>query len=115
MLMMEACLALYDNRREAKWLDPAKAAADYAESWIWIWNVPMPADANDATLHWKKGVPTVGLNGIGSDGAGGVDEYLDWAAPLCLTYLLTKDVHYLNVAGVLLHDTKSMLAAGLYL
>ena len=111
MLSMEAFLALYDNTNDPKWLERAKSAADYTESWIWIWNVPMPLDADDSRLHWKIGVPTIGVNGIGSDGPGGVDEYLDWAAPTyAKLYKYTKDEHYLDVARVLLHDTKSMLA-----
>ena len=32
-------------------------------------------------LHWKKGVPTVGVQGITAAVSGGVDEYLDWAVP----------------------------------
>ena len=99
MLSMEAFLALYDNTKDPKWLERAEAAANYTESWIWIWNVPMPLDADDAKLHWKKGVPTIGVNGIGSDVAGGVDQYLDWAVPsYAKLYKLTKDEHYLDVA-----------------
>src|ERR1039458_2701445 len=54
MLSMEAYLSLYDSTREARWLERAKAAADFAESWIWIWNVAMPPDADDAKLPTKK-------------------------------------------------------------
>ena len=64
MLSMEAFLSLYDSTKDPKWLDRAKTAADFAESWIWIWNLPMPLDADDAQLHWKKGVPTIGVQGI---------------------------------------------------
>ena len=81
MLGMEAFLSLYDSTREPRWLERAQAAANFAESWIWIWNLPMPLDADDAQLHWKKGVPTIGLQGITALGAGGADEYLDWAVP----------------------------------
>jgi hypothetical protein len=111
MLSLEAFLALYENTKEPRWLDRAKTAADYTESWIWIWNVPMPLDARDSELAWKRGVPTVGLQGIGSDVAGHSDEYLDWAVPsYARLYKYTGDEHYLDVARVLLHDTKSMLA-----
>ncbi len=111
MLSMEAYLSLYDSTGEPKWLERAKAAADFAESWIWIWNVPMPPDADDAKLHWKKGVPAIGFQGITAAVSGGVDEYLDWAVPsYAKLYNLTKDEHYLDVARLLLHDTKSMVA-----
>ncbi len=111
MLSMEAFLSLYDSTKEPKWLERAKAAADFAESWILIWNIPMPLDADDAKLHWKKGVPTIGLQGITARAVGGFDEYLDWAVPsYAKLYNLTKDQHYLDVARVLLHDTKSMVA-----
>ena len=111
MLSMEAFLSLYESTRESKWLERAKAAANFTESWIWIWNVPMPLDANDAQLHWKKGVPALGFQGITTSATGGVDEYLDWSVPsYAKLYKLTKDEHYLNVARILLHDTKSMVA-----
>jgi hypothetical protein len=111
MLSMEAYLSLFESTDEPKWLERAKAAADFAESWIWIWNLPMPLDADDAQLHWKKGVSTVGLQGITALAAGGADEYLDWAVPsYAKLYKYTKDPHYLDVARVLLHDTKSMVA-----
>jgi hypothetical protein len=111
MLSMEAFLSLYDATKEPKWLERAQVAADFTESWIWIWNLPMPADADDAQLHWKKGVPTIGLQGITALGAGGADEYLDWAVPsYAKLYNHTQDPHYLDVARVLLHDTKVMVA-----
>jgi hypothetical protein len=111
MLSMEAFLSLYDSTKEPKWLDRAQTAATFAESWIWIWNVPMPLDADDAQLNWKKGVPALGFQGITAMNSGSVDEYLDWAVPsYAKLYNLTKDSHYLDVARVLLHDTKSMVA-----
>ena len=111
MLSMEAFLSLYDSTKESKWLDRAQTAATFAESWIWIWNVPMPIDAVDSELHWKKGVPALGFQGITAANSGSVDEYLDWAVPsYAKLYNLTKDEHYLEVARVLLHDTKSMVA-----
>ncbi len=111
MLSMEAYLSLYDSTKQPRWLERAKAAANFAESWIWIWNLPMPLDADNSQLHWKKGVPTIGIQGITALAAGGTDEYLDWAVPsYAKLYNYTKDEHYLDVARVLLHDTKSMVA-----
>ena len=111
MLSLEAFLSLYENTRDAKWLERAQSAGSYTESWIWIWNVPMPIGANPAELGWKPGVPTVGANGIASNVPGEVDQYLAWAAPAyARLYKYTGDPHYLDVARVLLHGTKAMLA-----
>lgn len=111
MLSLEAFLSLYEFTGDKKWLDRAQAAADFTESWMWIWNVPMPADAHDSTLHWKKGVPTIGLQGITALHPGGVDEYLDWSASsYARLYKYTNDPHYLDVARILLHNTKAMVS-----
>jgi hypothetical protein len=111
MLSMEAFLSLFESTGDNKWLERAKTAADFTESWIWIWNVPMPLDAEDSSLHWKKGVPTIGLQGISALHPGGVDEYLDWSASsFARLYKYTNDTHYLDVARILLHDTKAMVA-----
>ena len=71
----------------------------------------MPIDADDTQLHWKKGVSTIGVQGITAQVAGSVDEYLDWAVPsYAKLYKYTGDQHYLDVARILLHNTKSMVA-----
>jgi hypothetical protein len=111
MLSLEAYLALYENTKDAKWLDHARAAGSYAESWIWIWNVPMPIGANYSDLGWKPGVPTIGANGISTRDNDTVDQYLSWAVPsFARLYKYTNDEHFLDVARVLLHGTKAMLA-----
>jgi hypothetical protein len=111
MLSMEAFLSLYEATRDSKWLERAGAAATFTESWIWIWTVPMPLDADDTQLHWKKSAPALGFQGITAMNSGSVDEYLDWAVPsYARLFKYTGDRHYLDVARVLLHDTKQMVA-----
>jgi hypothetical protein len=111
MLSMHAYLRLYEATRDPQWLTRAETAANFAESWIWIWNLPMAVDADDTKLDWKKGVSTVGLQGITALHAGGADEYLDWAVPdYAELYKDTRDPHYLEVARLLLHNTKSMVS-----
>jgi hypothetical protein len=41
-LSTEAYLALFGDTTESKWLHRARLAADYAETYIYLWNVPMP-------------------------------------------------------------------------
>ena len=111
MLSLDAFLDLYDATKDPKWLLRAEAAGNYAETYIWIWNVPMPLDAVDADLNWKRGVSTVGVQGITARAVGGVDEYLDWAvSDYAKLYKYTHDEHYRDVARILLLNTKSMLA-----
>lgn len=111
MLSLEAFLCLYEVTKDPLWLERAQTAGNFAESWMWIWNMPMPMDAVDSNLHWKQGVPITGVQGITALSAGGSDQYLDWSVPaFAKLYKYTGDVHYLRVAEILLHNTKAMVA-----
>ena len=94
-------------------LTRALSAADYTESWIWIWNVPLPGNVPDRQLRWRNG-PMVGLQTITATGTAitpGGDEYLDWAVSLyAKAYRYSGDPHYLNVTRILLHNTKAKMA-----
>jgi hypothetical protein len=103
-----AYMSLYEATHDRKWLDRAARAADFTESWIYIWNVPMLADDSDAQL--KHGVPTVGAQIIGSGGSA-VDEYMSGnVTEYGKLYRYSGDLHYLDVAKLLLHDTKVNLS-----
>lgn len=109
-LSLEAYLAAYEATKSRKWLERAAAAADFAETWIYIWNVPMPEDAKDSELHWKRGLSTVGLQLI-STGHSLADEYMSFDADeFAKVSVYLKDPHYLDVAEILLHNTKIMVA-----
>lgn len=109
-LSLEAYLALYEQTNDSKWLERAKKAANFAETWIYAWNVPMPADENDESLHWKRGNSTVGLQLI-STGHSLTDQYMSFDADeYARLGKYSDDPHYLEVAGILLHNTKQMLA-----
>jgi hypothetical protein len=107
-LSLEAYLALYEATGDDKWLNCARGAADYAETWIYLWNVPMPEDEDGR--HWKKDVPTVGVQLIAT-GHSLVDQYMAFDADdFANLYAHTGDPHYYDIARLLLHNTKSMLA-----
>ena len=109
-LSTEAYLALFKATHDRKWLDRAGASADYAETYIYLWNVPMPADEDNSLLHWKKHVPTCGTQLIAT-GHSLVDDYMSFDVDeYAKLARWTGDQHYLLVAELLLHDTKEMTA-----
>ncbi len=108
-ISLEGYLALHDITREPRWLERAQAAAAMAETWMYIWNVPMPEDSPADQLQWKRGVPTTGLQLIAT-GHSLVDAYMAFdVASFAKLYRLTGDKHYLEVAAILLHNTKAMI------
>lgn len=111
LLSMEAFLFLYEETKDQKWLERAQVAGDFAMSWTYIWNVPMPEEVDDDSLNWLHGVPTVGVQGITARVAGHVDQYLDFSVPAyARLYRYTGDEQYLEYARILLHNTKAMVA-----
>ncbi|MBO0937043.1 hypothetical protein J2I47_10850 [Fibrella sp. HMF5335] len=109
-LSLEAYLALYEATKEAKWLDRAKAAADFAATWIYGWNVPMPVDAPDSSLAWKRGVSTVGVQLIAT-GHSLVDHYMAFDADeYARLYRYTNDPFYRDIARLMLHNSLNMTA-----
>ncbi len=108
-ISLEGYLALHDITKDAKWLDRARIAADIAETWMYIWNVPMPEDADNAKLHWKRGVPTTGIQLIAT-GHSLNDAYMSWdVESYARLARKTGDPHYMDVARILLHNTKAMV------
>jgi hypothetical protein len=111
MLSIEAFLAAYDLTQDRRWIDRAAIAADFTETWMYLWDVPMAVDAIEGELHWKKGVPTTGVNVVVIGGRGLADQYLDWSTPAYARLaMLTGDAHYRHVARILLANTKAMMA-----
>jgi hypothetical protein len=107
---LEAFLDLHAATGDAVWLERAVVAGSLAETWIYIWDVVMPADAAEEDLHWKPGVPTVGEQLIAT-GVSTCDGFLAMnAAAFAALYRLTGDEHFLEVARLVTHGTKAMLA-----
>lgn len=111
LLSCEAFLYLYEATKQNKWLERAKVAADFAETWTWIWNVPMPDDAPESELCWSHDAPTIGVQGITANVAGHVDQFLDMSIPAyAKLYEYTGDRHYYDFARILMHNCKIMIA-----
>lgn len=108
-IALEAYLSLHALTGEQVWLDRARIAADVAETWMYIWDVPMPEDANGEDLDWKRGTPTVGIQLIAT-GHSLNDAYMAWDVESYARLAQeTGDSHYLDVARILLHNTKAMV------
>ncbi len=110
IMALEGFLELYESTGNALWVEQARIAAEIAETWIYIWNIPMPVDADDRSLHWKKSVPTIGQQLIAT-GVSMCDGFLARnAAAFVILSRLSGDEHFLDVARVVTHGTKAMLA-----
>ena len=108
---LHAYTALFEATGDAQWLDRARVAADAAESWTYLWNVPTPVDADPDALHWSPGASTVGLQLIAT-GHSLVDAAVPgfFVGPLLRLAEHAGDSHYREVAQLWLHGTKAMLA-----
>lgn len=110
ILAAEAFVALHDATGDDVWVDRAESAATIAETWTYIWDVPMPEDADDAALHWKRGIRTTGHQLI-TTGASMTDGFLAVnAAVFARLWRLTGDEHWLAVARLVTHGSTTMLA-----
>jgi hypothetical protein len=110
VIAAEGYLDLHDATGDASWLARAEVAASIAETWVYIWSVPMPDDADERSAHWKRGVATIGHQLIAT-GVSMADGFLAMnAAVWARLYRATGDNHYLEVARLVTHGTKAMLA-----
>jgi hypothetical protein len=110
ILSAEAYLAAFDSTGDRRWLNRAIDAARAAETWIYIWNVPMPVDTDDRPLHWKRDVPTTGHQLIAT-GVSMTDGFLAAnAAVFARLFQETDDRHWLDLARIVMHGTTTMLA-----
>lgn len=103
-LAMDAFLALHDATGERRWLEAAAQAGDFAETWVYCWNIPIPVE--DSAVTFPKGCTTTGFSVIAT-GHSGADLFMA-AAPFLYyrLYLKTGDAHYRAIARQLLYNTK---------
>ena len=100
---MFAFMALYDATGEAKWLEAACGAADYTETFTFVWNFP---------VHVSYPAHPFNRNGISgqsnvSVGTAGGDIYMAACSyTYYRLYLLTGDLHYRDFAEFLNRNCK---------
>ena len=95
-------LALYDLTGKKKWLEAAQEAADYTETWTYMWKFPV-------AVPWKKhpfARYTISGQSIITIG-GGADVYMAACAYVYYRlYLLTDDPHYLEFSRFIYRNTR---------
>ncbi|HZX02813.1 hypothetical protein [Kribbella sp.] len=96
-MAFNAALALHDLTGEDRWLDLAKRAADFTETWLvaWRWRIDTPrrAYARDGAF---------GLSFIAS-GHSGIDNWICYQSwNFYRLFLFTGDTHYRDVATTIL-------------
>jgi hypothetical protein len=110
VMALEAYLAVHRATGDDAWLARARRAAVVAETWIHLWDIPMAVDGDDGSAHWKRGRPTTGMQLI-TTGVTMSDGFLQVnAAAFALLGDLTGEKHWLDVARLVHHGSKSMLA-----
>lgn len=90
-----AFLSLYDLTGEDKWVEAAKGAADYVETFTYMWNYPIttPYPTMPFNTHRISGQSHILV------GTGAADVYMACGSYVYYRlYLITEDEHYLDYA-----------------
>ncbi len=104
LIALEAFLAVHDVSGQARWLEAARRAGDFAETWMYGWDVPIPPESR--AISFPPGRRSVGLSLIAT-GHSGADLFMARAAFLYYRlYILTSDSHYAEVARLTLYNTR---------
>lgn len=90
-----AFLSLYDLTKEDKWVEAAKGAADYVETFTYMWNFPITTPYPTMPFNTR---PISGQSHI-LVGTGYADVYMACGSYVYYRlYLITGDEHYLDYA-----------------
>ena len=106
-LALRAFTALYDLTKDDRWLSAAVQAAYYYSTWIYSWNLPIPAGQPSPVYPLTR--QTTGLSIIAT-GQFGCDSYASTDAfEVYRLYLFTGDPQLLEEAQMMLYNTKQGL------
>lgn len=107
-IAMDAFLALYRLTDDRKWLLAAEQAGTYAETWTFMYNIPVEDD-NNARLVIPRNTNIVGQHLI-AIGHAAADLGFAWNTFNYYTlYRETGKGHYLHVARISAHNTKQTM------
>ena len=98
-----AFLSLYDLTKDEKWIEAAKGAADYVETFTYMWNFPVTTNfpTMPFNTHRISGQSHILV------GTGYADVYMACGSYVYYRlYLLTGDEHYLDYAEFIHLNTK---------
>lgn len=105
---IQAFLAMYDLTREQRWLDAARQAAIYLESYVYMHEIPVETDQNEQT-DWPRDRSVVGQHII-TIAQPAADLGFAWSSFfLYRLYLYTGDEHFLHTARISAHNTKQSM------
>lgn len=100
---MFAFLSLYDLTNDQKWVEAAKGAADYVETFTYMWNFPITTPYPTMPFNTKR---ISGQSHI-LVGSGAADVYMACGSYVYYRlYLITGDKHYLDYAEFIHLNTK---------
>ena len=106
-MALRAFTALYDLTRDHRWMTPAVQTGYYYATWIYSWNIPIPS--GDSSVVYPVSRSTTGLSLIATSN-NGCDSYAATDAfEVYRLYLFTGDTNLLNVAKMMLYNTKQPL------
>jgi hypothetical protein len=108
-LAIDAFLAIYDQTRDARYLGAAAQAADFAETWVYGWPVPIP-ETSASVIPSHKSIAGFSLIATGHSAA---DLFMAGAPFFYLRLsLFTGDPHYADIARLLMNNPRQFVDVG---
>lgn len=106
MIAVYAFMALYDMDGQKRWLEAAKGAADFAETWTYAWNYEVKPYKGNAVFD-KVGITGLSLIATGHSHADVMMGYMPYE--YYRLYLHTADAHYREFSLFINGNTKQTM------
>ncbi len=106
MIAMYAFMTLYDLEKKEQWLEAAKGAADFCETWTYVWDYPVKKYKGNAVFD-KVSFTGLSLIATGHSHADVMMGYMPFE--YYRLYLHTKDKHYEEFSRFINGNTKQTM------